>query len=256
MATSSFKRNEKAASAAVDPLEAEQAKTVTNHEYADQQEKALATPPAALGGVAGEVRQQDLILPRLNLVQKTGELSDLFPVGSLVFNRDTVLTNGKDPLKIIVIRAVKQYQEKLPYGSEEMPKRFNTEAEVVAAGGTLSYEAARNGEGQLYTEILHTQVLIEQPEGLTEGDEHFFYTFGDKVYTLGAWSIGGGGYGSAGKILVTAQYTSHREGLHTGAWNLTTVKKVANDITFYLPILRPAGKLSPEQIEWVTSIAQ
>ena len=79
------------------------------------------------GGLEGEFDRSDLQIPGLNLVQSVGPLSELFQPGQMVYNKEEVLGL---PAEVTLLRLRKFFQEKLPYGSEVLPRRFNTQAEA------------------------------------------------------------------------------------------------------------------------------
>ena len=87
----------------------------------------VAMPIQGLDGqIQGEFSRRDLTIPKLNLVNKTGELSNTFPAGSFLYNREVVIGDGKKPCQITITRMAKFYLQDLPYGSGEMPKNFST----------------------------------------------------------------------------------------------------------------------------------
>ena len=125
----------------------------------------VAMPIQGLDGqVQGEFSRRDLTIPKLNLVNKTGELSNTFPAGSFLYNREVVLGDGKKPCQITITRMAKFYLQDLPYGSGEMPKNFSTLRDVRAAGGALATDQDAEEGVDRYSEAMTCIVLVKSPE--------------------------------------------------------------------------------------------
>ena len=94
--------------------------------------------PTFLGGteagIEGDFSTDDLVIPYLNLVGKTGGLSDEFKPGTYVYNRDIEVSDGKDPLLVIPLSLTKEWEEKLDFDAEVMPRRFKKLEEAMAEG--------------------------------------------------------------------------------------------------------------------------
>jgi len=245
MATTSFKKQQDQITDSVT-----QAVQETKTEIVPAQSKAIAIPTPVNNGIEGEVSRHDIKLPRINLVQKVGDLSNLFTPGIFLFNKEVILSNGKTPFDVTVLRLRKQYQQDLPYGSEELPQAFDTAEEVINSGGSLKW-----GDENYYKEIAHVQLAMEKPSDCPAELEGLFpHVFEDKQYGVAIWTLTGSAFTSAGKTLITAAYTLLKAGLHTGKFAVTSeIKKNAKN-SWYAPVLKFAGKHSPEATAFFESI--
>lgn len=190
----------------------------------------------------GEISRSDIRLPRINIVQKVGQLSNLFGPGSILFNKEVVLSNGKTPVEIVPLRLKKVYQQDLAYGSEETALVFERAEEVRAAGGSLQW-----GDDNYFTEVAHVQVAVVRPDDCPEELEALFpFEHGDKVYGCAMWTLKGSGFTSAGRTLITARTALLRDGLHTGRFMLSTELKNNAKNSWYAPVLKFAGRNTEE----------
>ncbi len=172
------------------------------------QTMAIARPSKAheVGGFrdeADDVDGSDIVLPRINIVQKVGDLSQAFEAGTLVLGQKLQLTN---PCRILIIgRRSKQYVERVPGGQ---PGRIlNDIADVAAAGGTLDYNEAQEREIPLFQTMITWMVLVQAPGDVTEEEALMFpFEFTDGTrYALALWSTKGTAYTHAAKHLLTAR---------------------------------------------------
>lgn len=208
--------------------------------------------PAGPSDMDGEYSSGDLRLPRINIVQKVGDLADAFDSGAIILNKEVTLTDGDTPLEVIALRMKKQFQESLPWGSEGMPRVFDSSAEVREAGGSVTY-----GKGAgIFGEIAHIEFLIKAPAGLDE-DALVYFTeevdgalWARAIYTAAATA-----YSGAAKPLITARMTHLKDtGLQGGKWELTTKLNKGAKNSWYTPLLKSAGMLSPAAREQVAGL--
>jgi hypothetical protein len=199
-----------------------------------------------LGASSGEMSQADYSLPKLQLAQFVGDLSQQlgFTPGDLVLNQTTILwQEGCDGVEVTFLRYVKQFVENLPFDSEEFPRIFNTLAEATEAG--LSTEWGPNGEKPDVLPQCVAMVIIKKPEGVDDPTE-FTLEINGELYALAMWRISGVAY-QLMKTITSAQRTLLREGLHTGSF-LVSARKVTGKNVYFVPVLQPGPMHSQETL--------
>ena len=192
----------------------------------------------------------DLVLPRFNIVQKVGELSNVFPPGSILLNGQLVLaeagkgTDKSKEIKILVVGFQPTiYTEKVEGGIRG--NMFRSEQEVVAANGTLDWNEATATKRTLYQRLATAMILVEQPEGLDAAA--FPTTIEGKNYSLALYSMKGTSYTNAAKHFKSARKIGHlRGGYRTGFWTMQSQLKKFSENYAYIPVVKSAGAASPE----------
>ena len=217
----------------------------------------------AIGALAGDFGEEDFRLPRINIVQSVGPLSEDFDPGAIVLNKDIVVLPASsdpkvwsDPLNVTILNAKKQFQESLPYDSDEMPDTVDTLEEVQERGGWLDW---RNDEKPPWRPMLTALILIESPT--EEMAEEFSIQGTDgKAYELALWTMKGSAYSRAGKAINTSARFALRNKetglaeLHKGKWTLQVRREKLGTNLVYVPRLRQHGKHADEFIEFTTTL--
>lgn len=187
----------------------------------------------------------DLVLPRFNIVQKVGELSNNFAPGTLLLNGQLVLQAAPQgsvlskPVKMLVIGFNPTvFVEKVEGGLRG--KTFKTEQEVVNAGGTLDFNEAKQLKKVKYDRSATAMVLIEQPEGL---DVNSFPTqIEGKNYVFALYTMKGTAYTNAAKHFKSARKIGQlREGYRHGWWTLSSQLKKFGENYSYIPVVNAIG---------------
>lgn len=216
----------------------------------------------------------EVLFPRLNLVHNMGALKDTFTPGEIVFDKRTILfsppvidkqskaviTPASPPANITVIGIIwKKFSEKVEGGTGGQV--CNTEAEVRAAGGTLDYNEwkMKKADGMKRFENTNDMLIaIRRPDHIKDDDTIFTFEIGaGKKYAIGKWQVKGSAYTAAFKsVLAHARLAGIlRAGYPTFSYSLTTVLRTVTGFPpFWVPVLIPAEKSTPEFLEFVKQI--
>lgn len=233
-------------------------------------ETTVAPAGIVLGDKIPEFK--DIILPRLNIVQGTGELKDSFPQGAVVFGQSLVIftppvVNAKTgnvekpgtPPAIITVLGFRptRFSEKVQGGIRGMI--VDTEEQVTAAGGTLNYQewAAKKSAGmKRFEPLADALVVIERPEAVADDDTVFIYPCDGKKYALALWALKGTAYTAAAKgVFFTARAVGClRQGYPTYSYALSTRQQSREGNTWYVPVCIPKSKSTPEFLAFAASI--
>lgn len=218
---------------------------------ADRGELAITDQQLNDAGLAGDFDQSDINLPRINLVAKTSALVDEgFTPGAVVLNKEATLTLKDKPLRVIVTAMVKQFQEDVEWGAEDLPKVFNTEEEVYEAGYSLDW-----GSPNMCRPIAHITMLIEAPKGLDEdGLELFPYENEGKHYAMAIYTASKSAYKPTAKEIATYATFAKGQGVWTTAWNFTSKLRTEGDVSWFTPSMKRAGRLEADELKFIESI--
>lgn len=223
----------------------------------EKEEVAIIEAPMAklavntlAGQVEGEFSAKDFTVPRLNLVAKSGELSNTFQPGSFIYNREVVIGDGKKPAKITFLRIQKIYMQDVVYGSDQIAKTFNRLADVRATGA-LSNDPEAEADTDRYTEALQTILAVEAPD---KNNPLFPFTIGDNQYGLAQYLMAKSAYRSAGKQVFTDSQLFLKAGLHTASYELTSKIRTSPSGSYFVPHLKISSKHSPECCEQLKAI--
>lgn len=215
-----------------------------------------------------EIDFGDIILPRLNIVQKVGDLSNLFTPGEIVLNQNLVIHDAKKTPAIVftvIGFKKKQFVEKVEGGA--MGALYHSQEDVVSHGGTLDYKEwqesiktakEKGGKALKYFQPLATALLlVERPAHVPDEDHTVFpYECEGKWHALALWSMKGTGYTNGAKTIFTARKIGHlrKEGYPSQTWTLTTKLENYGGNFAYIPVLKPGARNSPEFVAFVKDI--
>lgn len=220
-------------------------------------EAAPLAPPAAYthtDSAEGEITKEDVAMPRLNIVAKVGELSNLFKPGNFVLNKLHDLGSG--PLLVSAVYVRKYYREVTDFDDTEVrPRTFTTSAEVAAAGLRVGTPSSRliGEEAAPEAAVLF---FIEAPEGLSpEGVDAFDIVLpSGKKGTFAMYTAAKTSYKGVASQLFTAliQNKSVKEkGLASQLWKFSAPLQKWESKTWFQGSLQPGGRLEDADVEYL-----
>lgn len=208
--------------------------------------------------------QSDLKFPILRVVQGSGKLSQLHPVGTLVFGNDienlTTLAEppksvkeDSKPIRFIPVKLKKQYREVLSQEevqAGQMARIVDTTDEVEALGGTTQWVG---DEKPSWRPSARCFILIEQPEGVD--DPMFSSELDGKKYCPAMFFASNSNYGTFAQTLFNTARISLMEPVLDGegkptrnaggfpikkvcypknVWTLSIGKRLSGDFTIFV----------------------
>ena len=205
-------------------------------ELVTTQSAIAAAVKVSASGIEGEITKDDVNTPRINLVQKSGQLVDSFSPGSFLLVKEFVLAKPNESFKFTPLRLKKYYQLKVEFGTtQDMPPKFNTMQEVIDFGGSLQY-----GDEKYCVEMADILMAVEAPEGAD--DQLFPYSDGKHNYALALYTVGSSSYTSLAKRLITDSVGLLRNGLYTGCYEIHSELRKNAMNSWYVPVAKFLGK--------------
>lgn len=199
---------------------------------AEGESKALTlSAMPALGEVTGEIRRNDIAMPRLNIVQAVGPISKTagLKFGDIVLNKEIVIAHKDETVQLVVLSVRKYFQERFPkyIADGPRPQIFDTEREVLDAGLTLDWKkAAVKGEDDkppTAEPIADIDMIIKKPANVNS--PIFCITLDGDAWTPARWTVQRTAYSRAAKAVFTERATSLAEcGLLFGTWTLSAIE--------------------------------
>jgi len=208
------------------------------------------TLPLAIGQVTGDVKESDVAIPRLNIVQGVGELSESFTPGDLVLNRELRLAPKEVPVTLVVLSMSKFFEERLPYDPEgPRPRIFNSEAEIRAEGLWLEW---RNDEAPPVREVANLLLAIRQPEDVSPLS--FTIEAAAAKWALAVWTVRSTAYGRVFKLVNSrAQVELKKSGLLSGVWELQSNREKVGGNYIFVPRMTLANRLNEQEVKELSS---
>jgi hypothetical protein len=193
----------------------------------------------------------DIAFPKLQIAQGVGPLSDLYPKGSVVLDKEMEIVKMEDGhAEITVLSIVKTFEENVPFAGDELPRIAKNKEEVLQLGGTTEWSTEDGLKiPPSFKPCADALLCIKQPDGAD--DEWFPYEFKGSNYTFCTWKIKGMAYSASAVPINTAKRMYYRAGLETGSFLLSTEKRLINGNTVACPRIQRGKKHSPEFVTWL-----
>ena len=137
------------------------------------------------------ITPSDIDIPRLNIVQKTSSIDG--PVGSVVLDKTHILMEPEDSREVIVVTALKRWRENIPYGSDELPRIAEDEAQKEAIEKNSEWGTIE------FADII---LLIPQPKG-DDNEAAYTVPIEDSMYAIGKLNAAKDAYRMTFKRLAT-----------------------------------------------------
>lgn len=170
---------------------------------------AAATAPLARpqdvapnDGFEGDFEPGDMKLPRLQIVQGSGELIKQYDSGTVLLNNEVLFKptpTGETPptIRFVLLHLKKQFAEVMEKDSDDMPRIVNSLVEVEALGSRVGYEV---GEFKSTAQVF---MLIERPAG-AENHPSFTVEVDGKAYAPSIYFAKGTAYSELARPLFSA----------------------------------------------------
>lgn len=207
-------------------------------------------PTPRLGEICGDVDTSDIVVPRLDMVQGVGVLSQNFTPGQVVLNKEVVLVEKDKPLYMTIIGVSKHWEEVVPFSEDDDAPRarvFRTAEDVHAAGLWTDW---RNNQKPPVQPVAIVTTLIEQPEGVDS--IHFPIDICGKAHVLARMTLKSTAYSRAAKQIFTARAFPLKESLLLGRWEFKATRSKVGVYVVTVPSLRVCGTNSPEIVAAIT----
>lgn len=223
-------------------------------EAAPQESTELASFGGDAVGLTGEWEVDDISIPRINVVAKTGGLVDEgFNPGGLVLNKEVQIMEKDGSLNAIVLACDKAYQEDVEFGGDELPRVFRTKDEVHEVGGTTEWD----GQGIRFRPKADIDMLIEAPAGLDEEAlEQFPFENEGKHYAMVRLTAAKTAFSTSGGEIANAIAYGGGAPIWTKKWRITTKLKKRESNTWFVPVFKRTGRVDEATQKFVQEITQ
>ena len=116
----------------------------------------------------------DVAFPKLQIAQGVGPLSDLFPKGSIVLDKEMEIAKMEaGSVEITVLSIVKTFEENVPFGGDELPRIAKNKEEVLRLNGTTEWSTEDGLKiPPSFKPCADALICIKQPEVLVTNGFH------------------------------------------------------------------------------------
>lgn len=253
----------------------ENAKVVTEEDDSLDTETTTAVArqqdaPPGLGGGTGDVDSIALGLPKIQIVQGTGDLATEFAPGSIVFDKEQLLClpNEKpslwsDGVEYTVLRYRLQFKENLDYDSDDVPEMVDSVDEVHARGGWLDWRKDANGNRTppSWIPMLTCLLLVRAPEGSPAEDVFAIEDPDGRKCDLAQIYLQKSSFTRAGKSILSLgkwrykNKTTQEPELHRALLRMSTRRDKLGQYSVWVPKVTVVKDHTPEYLAFLNELA-
>jgi len=244
---------------AAEVIEDAPAAMVKNQETPDGGGAVVVADTAGFGEIAGDVDQDDLIIPRLIQVHGVGDLAQEFDHGCLCVNGEAQLMEMVDKKKsaeiqFIPLKAQKVFRENFAYNDpatkDAIPREFASEQQVLDAGGTVT--KWESGQG-MFRPAMNLLMAVALPKDEVSDDlaTYFIDEYGDEVFGIFAMRLAKGAFNSAGKQLLTDYFRVIKRlpgGLPATRYRMVIENQKKGENWVWTPVIKKLPKNNPQEL--------
>lgn len=208
----------------------------------------------------GEIDRSDTQTPRLSVVAKTGDLSNMFKPGNVVLNKLHEFAN-ESPLTVAACFIKKYYREAVDFDDPhtENPRIFSTAEEVRNGGLRVAASPCSRAYEEEAVPLADILLFVLKPDDASEKQaEAFGITLpSGKVGGLYLYTAGRTNYNSVAKTLFTSLGQNKRvkdNGLVSQLWKFQPSLEKWENKTWYQARITPSGSLSAEDVAAIKEI--
>jgi hypothetical protein len=228
--------------------------------------------PDSGGGLEGEFEVSDLKTPQLKIVNGSGELSQKFNQGSVLFSDELIWDppnlqpGAKNPVLFYVpLRIKKQLRENLTQDEVQeglLPRVVNTKAEAEELSGPGCTNWINNQKPR-WSPSAACLLLVQEPEHQDGVDRHAAFTtqLDGENWALAMFYAGGVAYGESARVMLSNAYTSLRDRatgrvvLHKRVWTFQVAKVKRGNFSIFVPVVRMTREeTGPDAVEFINNL--
>ena len=246
---------------------------------ANTETKDLATQDEAVSGIQGEFGGEDVNIPILSLVQKTGDMSEVWPQGTWVFDKNHALTTGYDKqekpidgavfrLPVTVIGLKKYWRQNKAFKEPGFAKTWDLEEEALQTpatdplnnplkneDGSPKFFKRGNTGSDTFAEAANVIFLFPISDEYAEFFDGEGQGYARAMYraTNTAWQIAktlySGALGAARRNAKKGEVPIVKT--HVVSWELGALKFTKDQDIYFKPLVSNLGRHKDPFIEWL-----
>lgn len=227
---------------------------------------AVAAPQAAFPFNEDNIGFGDIKFPKLHIVQKVGQLSNVFAGGEIILNlqlpiytpptvnQGVIVKPGTEPLYVVAVGFRKdRYTEQVDKDSDAQGLLCNSLDEVARANGTLNYNEHKQRKAagipsREFKTLATALFLVRKPSTVEDPDRILFpFLCEDAQYVLCTLDMKGGAFSNCAQPIRQAKKIGHLQagGYSSFSWSLgSLLKQWPTGNSSFIPVLKPGSKTS------------